>query len=166
MFKDEANGAQVVEFVGLRPKMYSYLLNEGAELEKHRAKGIQLAVAKKLRHADYIEQLQRPKENHLSNRRLQSKLHRIYSITVEKRGLCAFDDKRVIMEDGVTTFAYGHYAITGDVLAIGDPANVQALPPYAVAVPNSPSDPRVAASSTERRTGEESNESDEECDCI
>ena len=41
----------IFEFVGLRPKMYSYLIktDQGVE-EKHRAKGIQYAVSKNFRH--------------------------------------------------------------------------------------------------------------------
>ena len=32
-FKDEANGAQITEFVGLRPKMYSYLITNERSLD-------------------------------------------------------------------------------------------------------------------------------------
>ena len=34
MFKDEAGGKQIVEFVGLRAKLYSYKLLDGAEDKK------------------------------------------------------------------------------------------------------------------------------------
>ena len=63
-FKDEASGQSITEFVGLKPKMYSYqTLNSGAAIPskgpahveaafttKKRAKGIQRAAAAKLRH--------------------------------------------------------------------------------------------------------------------
>ena len=39
MFKDEANGKQITEFVGLRPKMYSYLTNSVTKLRKACGKG-------------------------------------------------------------------------------------------------------------------------------
>ena len=35
---------------------------------------------------------------------------------MEKRALCAFDDKRFILEDGISTLAYGHHAITAEVV--------------------------------------------------
>ncbi len=38
-----------------------------------------------------------------------------------KRGLCAFDDKRFIQDDGINTFAYGHKDITSEVLTIDAP---------------------------------------------
>ena len=34
MFKDEAGGKQIKEFVGLRPKLYSILMDEGKEEKK------------------------------------------------------------------------------------------------------------------------------------
>ncbi len=61
-FKDESCGDPIVEFIGLRPKMYSFttLNNEQRLKEKHRAKGIQYAAAKALTHAQYIEQIENP----------------------------------------------------------------------------------------------------------
>ena len=39
MFKDEAGGKQIAEFVGLRAKLYSYRMDEGEE-DKEMIKGI------------------------------------------------------------------------------------------------------------------------------
>ena len=102
-FKDESNGVPIKRYLGLRPKMYSYELVDinGTVIEKHRAKGIQTATAKKLRFEDYLAQLNTPIENYLQNRRIGSKLHKIYSIEINKRGLCAYDDKRFLLEDGM-----------------------------------------------------------------
>ncbi|KAF0147428.1 MAG: hypothetical protein FD143_3066 [Ignavibacteria bacterium] len=101
-FKDETNGIPILEFLGLRPKMYSYILvtQNGIIIEKHRAKGIQTAASKLIRHQDYLAQLNAPLENFLKNRRIGSKLHKLYSIEINKRGLCAYDDKRFLLEDG------------------------------------------------------------------
>ena len=103
-FKDESNGVPIKEFVGIRVKMYSYELvtENGTVIEKHRAKGIQSAASKKLRHKDYLAQLNTPHENFLQNRRIGSKLHKLYSIEINKRGLCAYDDKRFLLEDGMS----------------------------------------------------------------
>jgi len=116
-FKDEAKGLPISEFIGLRPKMYSYLVRkaDGANEEKHRAKGIQLAVAKNFRHEDYLKELKKPIENLIKNKRIGTKLHQIYSIETKKRGLCAFDDKRILLEDEIHTLAYGHHRVTGSV---------------------------------------------------
>ena len=109
-FKDESSGDPIIEFIGLRPKMYSFTtLNNAQRLkEKHRAKGIQYAAAKALTHAQYIDQLEQPTENRLINRRIGSHLHVLYTFATSKRALCAFDDKRYLCEDGIHTLAFGH----------------------------------------------------------
>ncbi len=120
-FKCETKGAPIVEFVGLRPKMYSILYKLKPELEsrtseKHRIKGISRTAAKGLTHEHYKAQLDCPTENYITNRRIGFKLHRIFGIEVEKRGLCGFDDKRCILDDGINSLAYGHKDITGPVI--------------------------------------------------
>ena len=83
-FKDEAGSKPITEFVGLRPKMYSFLVEGEAHVEeKHRAKGICRGVSKELRHAQYKAQLSLPAENYLANQRIGCKLHQLYTIEVE-----------------------------------------------------------------------------------
>lgn len=118
-FKDEAKGFAVKEFVGLRAKMYSYLVYAPSSkettalalVEKMRAKGIQKAAIRDMRHADYLAQINNPHQHKLINRRIGSHLHRVFTYEYTKRGLCAFDDKRFILEDGITTLAYGNYRV-------------------------------------------------------
>ena len=113
--KDEAAGKIITEFVGLRPKMYSYLTlldcNAPTFKEAKRAKGIQRAAAERIEHAHYVAQLQEPIENYVSIRRIGQKHHLLYSLEGEKRGLCAFDDKRYLLPDRISTLAHGHYKI-------------------------------------------------------
>ena len=52
MFKDEACGKQIVEFVGLRAKLYSYIMDEGTEEKK--CKGVKkTTINNDIRHDDY-----------------------------------------------------------------------------------------------------------------
>ena len=85
-FKCETKGTPIVEIVGLRPKMYSYtIMGEGGQAplkEKIRIKGISRAAARTLRHQNYLDQLREAKENYLTNRRIGSILHEIYTIEV------------------------------------------------------------------------------------
>ncbi|KAG8173917.1 hypothetical protein JTE90_012421 [Oedothorax gibbosus] len=48
----------------------------------------------------------------LEQSRIGSELHRVYSIQQIKRALSAYDDKRWLLEDGISSYAYGHYRIT------------------------------------------------------
>ncbi len=86
MFKCETRGTSILEIVGLRPKMYSYIFKDENPTkplkEKIRIKGISRAAAKTLHHQMYCEQLGEAKENYLTNRRIGSNLHQIYSISV------------------------------------------------------------------------------------
>ena len=107
--KDETNGVAITEFVGLKPKMYSYITDDGKEAR--RAKGVQRAVVEnKLCHADYLKELNNPAENLLTNRRFESDGHQLVTIAQQKRALSAYDDKRYILDHGIHTAAYGHRA--------------------------------------------------------
>jgi hypothetical protein len=116
--KDESAGGIITEYVGLRPKMYSYTTKPVDEdeppKEAKRAKGIQKAAINDLHHADYLAQLKRGAENYVNVRRIGQKHHRVFTIEGVKRGLCAFDDKRYLLADGINTMAHGHYAIRNE----------------------------------------------------
>lgn len=109
-FKDETASNPILEFVGLRPKMYSFKVIDVAHgnvvREKHRAKGISLSASHDLTHADYLAQLRQPVENYCMNRRIGSQLHRIYTYESRKRALCACDDKRFVMPNGMLKLFY------------------------------------------------------------
>jgi hypothetical protein len=119
-FKDEAKGKTAEAFVGLRAKMYCWKLskqltdNTYASEEKARAKGIQRAAMRDVRFEDYEQQIRTPHEHKVTNRRIGSHLHRLYTYEYDKKGLCSFDDKRYILEDGISSLAYGHYRVKLD----------------------------------------------------
>jgi hypothetical protein len=109
MFKDEASGKQIEEFVGLRAKLYSYKMFDGEEHKK--CKGVKKNVVKKsITHDDYKDCLFTKREQMRQMNVIRSHLHDMYTEEVNKVALSSEDDKRVIMEDGVHTLAYGHYS--------------------------------------------------------
>jgi hypothetical protein len=92
--------------------MYSYVTQQsttGTVKESKRAKGIQRAALATLEHYHYLEQLRQPAENYVNIVRIGQKNHRVYTLASKKRGLCAFDDKRFLLPDGIHTLAHGHY---------------------------------------------------------
>ena len=107
MFKDETAGKQIEEFVGLRAKLYSYKLHDK---EHKRCKGVKRnVVAKSITHKDYKNCLRTKNEQLRKMNVIRSHLHEIYTEEINKVALSANDDKRIILEDGVSTLAYGHY---------------------------------------------------------
>ena len=109
--KDGTHGIPIQEFVGLRPKMYSILYTESDKLvEKKTAKGIKKSVTKrKIRHASYKECLFEKRQTMASMNQIRSERLEIYSTKLKKIGLSPYDDKRYILNDGMSTLAYGHY---------------------------------------------------------
>ena len=109
-FKDEAAGVPICEFVGLRSKMYSYMkddLNGGKT-----AKGIKKGVIKNnITHENYKETLFNKKQMLHKMKTIRSQNHQLGSYEINKVSLNCFDDKRYILEDGITSYAYGHYNI-------------------------------------------------------
>ena len=106
-FKDEAAGIPIVEFVGLRSKMYSYMKDD--KQDSRTAKGIKKNVIKqKIQHENYKDTLFNQKQMRHEMRLIKSEKHRIGSYTVNKISLSCFDDKRYIHKNGVISYAYGH----------------------------------------------------------
>ena len=110
MFKDEAAGKVIKEFVGLRAKLYSYKMDEGKE--NKRCKGIKKAVVKKsISHEDYKTCLTTGKEQLRRQNIIRSYEHVLYTEEVNKIALSAADDKRYLLKDSFDTLAWGHYKI-------------------------------------------------------
>jgi hypothetical protein len=108
--KDECDGRPIQEFVGLRAKMYSILYDNGKE--RKRAKGVKKSVvARNITHADYVDVLQSGGVQKHLMRYFRSDNHNIFTTEQNKTSLSANDDKRYILDDGITTLAHGHYNI-------------------------------------------------------
>ncbi|CAG2246902.1 unnamed protein product [Mytilus edulis] len=104
-FKDETKGVPISEFVGLRAKMYSYAFEGG---EKHTAKGITKSASRSLKHEMYKHCLLEKNVYRTRMNTIRSDNHKIFAQTMIKKSLVPFDDKRWILDDGITTRAYGH----------------------------------------------------------
>ena len=122
-FKDEAAGRQITHFVGLRPKLYSFKIEEKKEGEEEinkekkvkgenkteidKAKGVKESVIKKsLTFEDYKKCLFSEEKSMREMNMFRCKNHDIYSVTVNKIELSPKDDKRIICENKIDTLAY------------------------------------------------------------
>ena len=103
-FKDEVGGKQNIHFVGLRPKLYSFKVEDNSETRK--AKGVKKNVIKyALSFEDYKKCLFSEEEVMKDMNIIRSKNHDIYSMTVNKLALSANDDKRLSCENKINTKA-------------------------------------------------------------
>ena len=110
MMKDEAAGKIIKEFLGLRAKLYSFIMDDGVENKK--CKGVKKQVVESsISHEDYKTCLTTGKEQLRKQNILRSYDHEVYTEEVNKIALSAQDDKRYILSDGVHTLAWGHYKI-------------------------------------------------------
>ena len=105
MFKDEVAGKQITHFVGLRPKLYNYKVENEKELKK--CKGIKKNVVKKtIDFNDYVKCLFTGEKEMRKMKIIRSEKHEIYSKEVNKIALSSEDDKRQVLEDKVHTLAF------------------------------------------------------------
>ena len=110
MFKDEAGGIIIIEFVGLRAKLYSFLKEDGKGSNK--CKGVKKQVVENsITHEDYKTCLTTGKEQYRKQNIIRSYNHDVYTEEVNKIALSATDDKRYILDDGMCTLSWGHYKI-------------------------------------------------------
>ena len=110
MFKDEVKGKNIKEFVGLRAKLYSFIIEDGEENKK--CKGVKKQVVEEsITHEDYKTCLLTGKETLRKQNILRSYDHEVYTEEVNKIALSAADDKRYILSNGMDTLAWGHYKI-------------------------------------------------------
>ena len=87
-FKDETKGNFIVEFIGLRPKMYSFTMCDVSKpilgvnypmdvRHKAVAKGVARSQIKRFKHEDYLRMYNGGALNNVVNRRIGSILHQV-----------------------------------------------------------------------------------------
>ena len=127
-FSDEKPTEIISEVISLKPKMYSILTEKlicktGGTESGHKclanckrggsitAKGISKTAQKGISHEDYRMVLDSKATTMATIKTIRSLNHKLFSISIRKRGLSCFDDKKHILEDGVRTLSYGHYKL-------------------------------------------------------
>ena len=109
-FKDETCGVPIVEFVGLRSKMYSILLADDSV--KNTAKGIQQHFSKTKLNTNCTSRAWKRNFEHSPNITVLGVSNMMFiPFTKIRLLLSSFDDKRYLLKDSHNTLAYGHYKI-------------------------------------------------------
>ena len=102
----KATGVAIEEFFGLKPKMYSYLVNDNSEHKK--GKGVNRNVVATISHSEYKDVLLNKKCVKNSTSRIQSKHHRIGTYEINEIFLSCFNNKIYIENNGYDGLALGY----------------------------------------------------------
>ena len=103
--KDVSEGKIKSEFVGLKSKVYSIKNVDGKETNT--AKGVYITTEFK----EFKDTLFNKKIIRHKMRRTQSKMHKFGTYEIDKISLSCFEDKRLILDDGIHTRVYFHEVV-------------------------------------------------------
>ena len=79
---------------------------------KKAAKGVKKkAIEKGLSHQDFLECLENNDIMRHEMKGFRSDCHQVFSYKNNKISLSCYDDKRYILDDGISSYAYGHYKL-------------------------------------------------------
>ena len=82
-------------------------------MEQKRANEIvKYVVKKELRHKQYVDGILESKNNTCQMNVIRSFKHNLHILTINRLGLCAFDDKRYVLDSGIDTLAFGHQRVS------------------------------------------------------
>ncbi|KAJ8912176.1 hypothetical protein NQ315_006143 [Exocentrus adspersus] len=112
LMKDENNGQIMLEFVGLRAKMYAYKVHNDKIVK--RSKGSTLASVKKISFDDYKRTLFDHEIIYKPQHLIRSKKHCVFTNRQNKMILNPFDDKRVLNSKSTDTKPWGYERISED----------------------------------------------------
>ena len=104
--KDETAGVAIEEFVGLKPKMNSYLVDYNSEHKK--VEGVSKDVVATISHNGYKDVLLNKKYLRHSMNRIQNKNHKIGAYEIMKIFSPCFDDKIYIRNNRCDGLALGY----------------------------------------------------------
>ena len=102
LMKDQLGGKIMTEFVALRPKTCSYLMDDGNTVIK-KAKGTKKGEIKRILKNCLLNN----KTILKSQQRFKSELHNVYTEESTKIALSCNDDKRLQTFDRITSYPYG-----------------------------------------------------------
>ena len=102
-------GVPIVEWVGLRAKAYSFLLQSKTQKLK-KAAGVKRCVQSQLlHHRHYLKVLRSNSLQTVTQSTFISKKQRVYTVKQTKTGISALDIKRYVLDNGIETLPYGHF---------------------------------------------------------
>lgn len=110
--KDESEGIPIMEVAALKAKTYSNRMWDGNKIkDKKRGKGFTHTVTNDIiQHEGYVDCVLGGAIIQADMHSIRSYDHRLHTIRLTK-STYGYDDKRWVMDDGISTLAHGHYKI-------------------------------------------------------
>jgi hypothetical protein len=109
-FKMEELNRPITKFLGLRSKMYSIKYDDGKSMKK--AKGVQTCVKdNEIEYEDFENVLENDLQLTHQQRAIRAYDHELYTIFQNKTSLSCYYDNRYLLDDSISSYAYGHYKI-------------------------------------------------------
>ncbi|KAJ4437396.1 hypothetical protein ANN_17540 [Periplaneta americana] len=106
-FKGEIPNSHIDEFVGLKAKVYAL---KSSDFEIKKLKGVKKSVIRnELAFDDYATCRESGITTYTKNNAIRSYFHNVFTMCVNKVTLNSFDDKRVVLQDGINTAPHGFY---------------------------------------------------------
>ncbi|KAJ4430672.1 hypothetical protein ANN_19263 [Periplaneta americana] len=106
-FKDEIPNSHIDEFVDMKAKVYAL---KCSDFEIKKLKGIKKSVIRnELTFEDYATCRESGITTYTKNNAIRSYFHNVFTMCVNKVTLNSFDDKRVVLQDGINTVPHGFY---------------------------------------------------------
>jgi hypothetical protein len=96
-------------FIGIRSKVYAVQLNDGKTDKK--VKGLKRSIIATLTMSEFENCVTRHKTTRHTFYNIGSQRHKVMTRKYVKVGLNPVDDKRYLLDDTISTLAYGHYSI-------------------------------------------------------
>ena len=103
--KDERGGVIIKTIVGLKPKMYSFWVDNNSEHRK--VKGVNKNVVEAISYNEYIDVLLNKKHCWHAINWIQDKYHRLGTSKINNISLSWLDDKIHILNNGYNGLAFG-----------------------------------------------------------
>ena len=97
------------EFCALRPKTYSYKLDNSHFEEKNANCAKKCVIKNNITLKNYVDTLFHNKKLIRPKQRFRSYNHMVYTEKINKIAVSANDDKRIQASDKITTYPYGFY---------------------------------------------------------
>lgn len=107
LMKDELNGKVMKRFIGVRAKSYA-LEVEGEEKSQKRLKGVKRAAVRNIEFEDFANCLFNRERKYVYQNLIVNKHFNVYTVKQKKLALSYNDDKRIILQDMITTVPYGY----------------------------------------------------------